>query len=541
MLSRFKIGTRLALAFGLVSLFLLGTLIAGIMGITFTKDTAQKTLDTDVALASNAAEIQRLSLQARRFEKDIFININSPERVVDYQQRWVATTEEIQAAFQAGSQIADAESLTALYQQAESALQGYEEGFMTVYRQIEQGSITETSQANLAFGEHKESIYQLEELADEISLMADAGVKVANEAIDAEYRLAIWQLCIFAGAALLMALALAIAITRSIVLPLRRAVEVAKRVAEGDLRHDIVATGRDETAQLLTSMAEMSKALTTLVASLRDSSENVLHGANEIAQGGQELASRTEQQAAALQETASSMEEMTATVRQNSDSTKEADTLAHASSQQMHNGGEEVARSVELMREVTAASLSMNKIVEAIDAIAFQTNILALNASVEAARAGEKGRGFAVVATEVRSLASRSAASASEIRGMLDDTRSKIELCSDQAERGATTIGETETMIQRLALLMAEVSSATREQSSGIEQINTAITEMDTTTQQNSALVQQSTTAAFSLEEQATRLRELVAAFQIDDAKLNQLSARTPAMALPSRATQAAF
>ncbi|WP_336274192.1 methyl-accepting chemotaxis protein [Vreelandella indica] len=541
MLSRFKIGTRLALAFGLVSLFLLGTLIAGVMGITFTKDTAQKTLDTDVALASNAAEIQRLSLQARRFEKDIFININSPERVANYQQRWVATIEKIQAAFQAGSQIADKDSLNVLYQQAESALQGYEEGFMTVYRQIEQSAITETSQANLAFGEHKDSIYQLEELADEISLVADAGVKVANEAIDAEYRLAIWQLCIFAGAALLMALALAIAITSSIVLPLRRAVEVAQRVAEGDLRHDIVATGRDETAQLLTSMAEMSKALTTLVASLRDSSENVLHGANEIAQGGQELASRTEQQAAALQETASSMEEMTATVRQNSDATKEADTLAHASSQQMHNGGEEVTRSVELMREVTAASLSMNKIVEAIDAIAFQTNILALNASVEAARAGEKGRGFAVVATEVRSLASRSAASASEIRGMLDDTRNKIKLCSDQAERGATTIGETETMIQRLALLMAEVSSATREQSSGIEQINTAITEMDSTTQQNSVLVQQSTTAAFSLEEQAGRLRELVAAFQIDDAKLNKLSARTPAMALPSRATQAAF
>ena len=541
MLSRFKIGTRLALAFGLVSLFLLGTLIAGVIGITFTKDTAQKTLDTDVALASNAAEIQRLSLQARRFEKDIFININSPERVVDYQQRWVAAIEKIQAAFQAGSQIADKDSLNVLYQQAESALQGYEEGFMTVYRQIEQGAITETSQANLAFGEHKDSIYQLEELADEISLVADAGVKVANEAIDAEYRLAIWQLCIFAGAALLMALALAIAITRSIVLPLRRAVEVAQRVAEGDLRHDIVFTGRDETAQLLSSMAHMSKELTSLVASLRDSSENVLHGANEIAQGGQELASRTEQQAAALQETASSMEEMTATVRQNSDSTKEADTLAHASSQQMHNGGEEVTRSVELMREVTAASLSMNKIVEAIDAIAFQTNILALNASVEAARAGEKGRGFAVVATEVRSLASRSAASASEIRGMLDDTRNKIKLCSDQAERGATTIGETETMIQRLALLMAEVSSATREQSSGIEQINTAITEMDSTTQQNSALVQQSTTAAFSLEEQAGRLRELVAAFQIDDAKLNQISARTPAMALPSRATQAAF
>jgi methyl-accepting chemotaxis protein len=266
-----------------------------------------------------------------------------------------------------------------------------------------------------------------------------------------------------------------------------------------------------------------------------------LNGANEIAQGGQELAARTEQQAAALQETASSMEEMTATVRQNSDSTKEADTLAHNASQQMQSSGEEVSRSVELMREVTAASLSMDKIVEAIDTIAFQTNILALNASVEAARAGDKGRGFAVVATEVRALASRSAASAGEIRSMLDDTRSKIKLCSDQAERGAATIGETEAVIQRLAMLMVEVSSATREQSSGIEQINTAITEMDSTTQQNSTLVQQSTNAAFSLEDQAGRLRELVAAFQIDEAVVKKATEYKPAMALSSAARQAEF
>lgn len=541
MLSRFKIGIRLALAFGLVSLFLLGTLIAGVVGITVTKNTAQKTLETDVALASNAADIQRLALLARRFEKDTFININSRDRVVDYQQRWAETIEEIESSFQLGEQVASQDGLEALYQQAQNALEEYEEGFMVVYRQIERGDITGTAQANQALGEYKDSIYQLEERADDISLVADAGINAANEVINAKYRSALWQLCIFAGIALLMAAALAIAITRSIVLPLRRAVEVAQRVAAGDLRHNIVVTGRDETAQLLISMAEMSEELTGLVASLRDASENVLNGANEIAQGGQELAARTEQQAAALQETASSMEQMTATVHQNSESTKEADTLAHNASQQMQNGGEEVSRSVELMRDVTVASVSMNKIVEAIDAIAFQTNILALNASVEAARAGEKGRGFAVVATEVRALASRSAASAGEIRSMLDDTRSKIKQCSDQAERGAATIGETQSVIQRLALLMAEVTSATREQSSGIEQINTAITEMDSTTQQNSTLVQQSTNAAFSLESQARRLRELVSAFQVDGNPVSRPLKYQPTQALPLKEKQREF
>ena len=184
MLSRFKIGTRLALAFGLVSLFLLGTLVAGVVGITVTKDTAQKTLDTDVALASNAAEIQRLALLARRYEKDIFINIDSPEQIEDYQQRWVAAIEAIRTAFQAGEAISAQDSLDSLYQQAQSALQEYEEGFVQVYRQIEGGSISDTSQANQAFGEHKESIYRLEELADEISLVADSGVQIANETIN---------------------------------------------------------------------------------------------------------------------------------------------------------------------------------------------------------------------------------------------------------------------------------------------------------------------------------------------------------------------
>lgn len=534
MLSRFKIGTRLALSFGLVSLFLLGTAIAGILGITATRNTAHTALNMDVALASNAAEIQRLALQARRFEKDTFINIENRDRVADYQQRWRATIDDIEAAFQEGSQTSDRQRLDALYQQAERALQGYAEGFMEVYDQIEQGDITRTAQANQMLGEHKESIYQLESLADEISQVANAGVSAANEMIEVSYNSTLWRLCIFSIVALLMAVGLAIAITRSIVLPLRRAVEVAKHVAGGDLRQHIVATGSDETAQLLASMDEMSKELTVLVASLRDASENVLNGANDITQGGQELAARTEQQAAAIQETASSMEEMTATVRQNSDSTKEADTLSHDASQKMRVGGDEVTRSVELMREVTAASLSMDKIVETIDTIAFQTNILALNASVEAARAGEKGRGFAVVATEVRALASRSAASAGEIRSMLDDTRSKINLCSEQAERGAATIDDTETVIQRLAMLMTEVSSATREQSSGIEQINTAITEMDSTTQQNSTLVQQSTNAALSLESQAERLRNLVAAFQIDDAMLKKAADDSSTKALPT-------
>ncbi|PKG54146.1 methyl-accepting chemotaxis protein [Halomonas sp. MES3-P3E] len=316
---------------------------------------------------------------------------------------------------------------------------------------------------------------------------------------------------------LLAAVVIRWAMMRSVVRPLRDASAYFARIADGDLTGHIEDRGRNEIGQLFSGLAAMQEKLKQLVIALRGSSERVFSGAGDISAGSHDLSSRTEQQASALQQTASSMEEMSTTVSKNAETAQEADQLSVAASQSAESGGEEVERTVQLMREIAASASQVNDIIGVIDSIAFQTNILALNASVEAARAGEQGRGFAVVASEVRSLATRSADSAKEIRSLIEQTTTKINGGAEQAERSGQTIHQTVDAIRQVTTLMGEISTATREQNSGIEQINAALTEMDSGTQQNAALVQQTSSAASSLEGQARELADLMATFRIDE------------------------
>ncbi|MHB0774442.1 methyl-accepting chemotaxis protein [Halomonas sp. WWR20] len=347
--------------------------------------------------------------------------------------------------------------------------------------------------------------------------------------------------------AILAALAVRIGMIRTIVNPLQEAIGHFDRIAQGDLTANIEDRGTNEIGRLFSALKNMQDKLSDLVLSLRRNSENVFTGAGEIATGSQDLSSRTEEQASALQETASSMEQMASTVRQNTETAAEADRLSTHASRAAEAGGEEVQRTVQLMREIADSSRKIQDIIAAIDSIAFQTNILALNASVEAARAGEQGRGFAVVASEVRTLASRSASSAKEIRALIEETTSRIVSGAEQAERSGQTINDTVDAIRQVSGLMNEISSATREQDSGIEQINVAVTQMDSVTQQNASLVEQTSAAAASLEEQAKQLAELIATFRINSqaAPLNAVAAKTAnapsrALALPEASTTSA-
>ncbi|RUR55359.1 methyl-accepting chemotaxis protein [Vreelandella populi] len=326
---------------------------------------------------------------------------------------------------------------------------------------------------------------------------------------------------VIAVALLILSLTAAIiirmAMMRSVVRPLNQAIAHFATIADGNLTDRIEARGRNEIGQLFSALADMQAKLKTLVLSLRSSSESVFSGAGDISAGSQDLSSRTEQQASALQQTASSMEQMSTTVSKNAETAQTADQLSGAASQSAAAGGEEVQRTVALMREIAASANRINDIIGVIDSIAFQTNILALNASVEAARAGEQGRGFAVVASEVRSLATRSAASAKEIRSLIEQTTSQINSGAEQAERSGSTISQAVQAIGQVTTLMGEISTASREQNGGIEQINAALTEMDSVTQQNAALVQQTSSAASALEDQARQLAELMATFRLDE------------------------
>ncbi len=315
--------------------------------------------------------------------------------------------------------------------------------------------------------------------------------------------------------ALLVAVAVGWFITRSIVLPMRRAVDVAKTVAAGDLSSHIVVDSTDETGELLGALKEMNGSLHNIVGQVRSGTETLVTASGEIASGNLDLSSRTEQQAGALEETASSMEELTATVKQNAENARQANQLAQSASDVARRGGAVVADVVTTMGSIHASANKIVDIIGVIDGIAFQTNILALNAAVEAARAGEQGRGFAVVASEVRNLAQRSAAAAKEIKGLIGDSVEKVDAGSKLVQEAGTTMEDIVSSVRRVTDIMAEISSASHEQEAGIEQINTAIGEMDAVTQQNAALVEEAAAAAQAMQEQSDQLEQLVSTFKL--------------------------
>lgn len=340
------------------------------------------------------------------------------------------------------------------------------------------------------------------------------------------------QLMLLAALVLALCIFCAWRLTIGITRPLRRAVDAARRVADGDLTNEITVESKDECGQLLAALKDMNDGLKKIVGEVRLGTDTMTIASNEIAAGNLDLSSRTEQQASSLEETASSMEELTSTVKQNADNARQANQLAVTASEVAVKGGTVVGQVVETMSSINTSSRKIVDIISVIDGIAFQTNILALNAAVEAARAGEQGRGFAVVASEVRSLAQRSAAAAKEIKTLIDDSVGKVDTGSQLVAEAGSTMNELVGSVKRVTDIMAEIMSASQEQSAGIEQVNQAIVEMDQVTQQNAALVEQAAAAAESMQDQASKLGQVVGAFKLDGAQnaVFSVTAREPSL-----------
>ena len=292
---------------------------------------------------------------------------------------------------------------------------------------------------------------------------------------------------------------------------------VSQALADGDLTQRISRDYPGVFGKTRDAINGTVDNLKNLIGQIKDATETINTASKEIAAGNSDLSQRTEEQASSLEETASSMEELTSTVRQNAENAKQANQLAIGASDVAGKGGAVVSQVVVTMSSINESSRKIVDIISVIDGIAFQTNILALNAAVEAARAGEQGRGFAVVAGEVRSLAQRSAAAAKEIKTLIGDSVDKVEGGSRLVAQAGQTMEEIVTSIRRVTDIMAEITAASIEQSSGIEQVNLAITQMDEVTQQNAALVEQAAAAAESLEEQAQNLSASVATFKVDN------------------------
>jgi methyl-accepting chemotaxis protein-1 (serine sensor receptor) len=315
--------------------------------------------------------------------------------------------------------------------------------------------------------------------------------------------------------ALVMVVLIRFALRGLIVLPLNDAVDAFERIASGDLTQHVEVFSTNEIGRLFSAIKRMQESLATMVKAVHGSTGSIDTGAREIAMGNTDLSQRTEQQAASLQQTASSMEQLTGTVRQNAENARQASQLAVNASDIATRGGEVVGQVVSTMQDIATSSSKVVDIIGVIEGIAFQTNILALNAAVEAARAGEQGRGFAVVAGEVRSLAQRSASAAKEIKELIGDSAGKVQSGSMLVGRAGTTMDEIVQAVRRVTDIMGEISAASEEQSSGIEQVNRAVVQMDEVTQQNAALVEEAAAAAASLEEQTRHLQTVVGAWRV--------------------------
>ncbi|MDX8000238.1 HAMP domain-containing protein [Xenorhabdus sp. Reich] len=340
---------------------------------------------------------------------------------------------------------------------------------------------------------------------------------IANTIEDAElyYKIAI---AMFFGS-ILMVFVVAMAahwwLKRNLLRPFDNLRSCFQDVAEGRLDKEVAVTTNDEIGDIFRKLREMQKSLIKSISSVRENTNQMHTGIQEITQGNTDLSSRTEQQAASLEETAASMEELTVTVKQNAENARQASELAVSASQTASKGGQLTTDVVATMDEIANSSKKISAIISVIDGIAFQTNILALNAAVEAARAGEQGRGFSVVAGEVRDLAQRSAEAAKEIKTLIDESVHRVNQGSELVNNAGQTMDELVKSVNRVTDLMAEIAAASDEQSRGIHQVAQAVSQMDQVTQQNAALVEQSAAAASALEDKADTLVKTVAKFEL--------------------------
>ena len=337
------------------------------------------------------------------------------------------------------------------------------------------------------------------------------------QAAEARYTQALW---IFAAALLLLvvpSVLLALALLTRLKGGFMTAGTAPKPIADNDLSHPVPHSGTDEIGRMLQHMEGMRSNLSRAVGNVKTGAGAIASASAQVAAGTLDLSSRTEQQASALEETASATEELSSTVQQNADNAVQANELAGEARRMAQNGGDIVGQMVSTMAEINQSAKKIVDIISVIDGIAFQTNILALNAAVEAARAGEQGRGFAVVAGEVRSLAGRSAEAAREVQALITDAVNKAEMGNAQAAQAGTSMQEIVSSIQRVADIVDEIALASREQASGLAQINQAVSHLDGGTQQNAALVERSSAAAAALQQQAHHLAEVADTFRLEE------------------------
>jgi methyl-accepting chemotaxis protein len=508
-----KIGPRVTLAFGGVVLAIV--LMVAIIQVSLARSAANS------AVMGSGVRLQALASETHLLAKDnaidnmvILVSSSADQQARlqrDIEARDARIVQGLKALEEATNGSAEDAALIAEVRKRHAT---YQSGVKRIV-----GLVSSGKQAEAAYAADEEMIPMLTPFLKGLAALDARQVAKVRDTEGANAELiasARWLSAGAGAAAALIALAAGLWLVRSLTRPLARALDFAKRVAGGDLGTQIVAAGSDEVSQLLRSLNKMAESLAELVARVRSAADSIATGSREIAAGNADLSQRTELQASTLEETAASMEELGATVKHNAESARQANALAVGASTVAEKGGQVVGQMIDTMKGINVSSRRIADIIGVIDGIAFQTNILALNAAVEAARAGEQGRGFAVVASEVRSLAKRSADAAREIKDLINASVAQVASGTTLVDRAGETMHEVVASINRVASIMAEINTASSEQSSGVAQVGQAVTQLDHTTQQNAALVEQSAAAAESLNQQAQHLVSAVAAFRLE-------------------------
>ncbi|MDR7345716.1 methyl-accepting chemotaxis protein [Pantoea alhagi] len=511
-----KVGFRLGAAFSLVILLLIIVSVTAVIKIN--------NINTAVGNIVNDRYIKvRLAFDVRdgvndqiKFLRGMVIDTSRPEmnqkRISQLEQATQQTNESIEKISRLQTTAVGQKKIQAV----KEAAQAFAEASQQLLALINTGNVDAAADFALRKITPAQNAFLniVVKFADSQSLQLEAeGAHAVEDAT-----MAINITLIFSALAIIAAVLLGYFLTRSIVQPLRAAVSIAENVAAGDLRTVIKVSSSDETGQLMQALKKMNDNLLKIVTEVRVGTDMIAHASSEISAGNMDLSSRTEQQASSLEETASAMEQMTSTVKQNADNARQANQLATLASKVAVQSGDAVKQVVNTMETISNSSRKIVDIISVIDGIAFQTNILALNAAVEAARAGEQGRGFAVVASEVRNLAQRSASAAKEIAQLIEDSVNKVDEGGKQVANAGSTMNEVLTSVKSVTEIMGEISIASTEQSTGIDEINAAITQMDQVTQQNAALVNESAAAAQAMQEQAAQLAQAMRVFKVNEA-----------------------
>ena len=511
-ISQLKIGTRLGLAFGLLIVTMLGIALIGVLRLGNVGEVNARLINDDWVKAEAASTIDTTTRANARRTMELVI-ASDAEHLQRVKAAIATNKKTIDDAIGVLDQKVHLPEAKATLLRLKELRGKYVQSFTQVMQMVDAGD--REGATRLVNAETLPSLDALQEPINAINALQRKLVETGGQAVVQDIASARLLMLALGAAGLLVGVVLSYGITRSIVMPLRRAVSVAQSVAAGDLGSRIEVQGRDETAELLAALRAMNESLVSIVGNVRGGTEAIATATSQIAAGNIDLSSRTEEQASALEQTAASMEELASAVKRNYEQSRHANQIAEAASQVAVRGGAVVSQVVHTMEAINTSSRKIADIIGVIDGIAFQTNILALNAAVEAARAGEQGRGFAVVASEVRSLAGRSATAAREIKALIEASVNNVAEGCQQVERAGSTMDEIVVNVRRVTDIMNEITSASQEQTSGIDQVNQAVGQMDQVTQSNAALVEEAAAAAQSLEHQAKGLVQAVSVFKL--------------------------